>query len=172
MLIFLNSSPPQSAKTSSTRGLGDSLARHTSYYDAPPPGDHDGDEPFSEEVAAAINERLTRVDVARLSNHEQMQLVSIVECVGLVEKHRRSLDDNGARFVLFFRQHALRKGRAREAPSHMGWREINWAYHSTSQDVLVDVVARQSQGRLGWEAARESGLFMWLADNAAVVSWE
>ena len=139
---------------------GQYLARRMSY--------DEGDAPFDEEVAAEINERLTRVGIPQLSGHEQIQLVDIVECVGLVEKQRRSLDENGARFMLFFRQHALRKGRTSEI--HMGWREINWAYHSTSQDVLVDFVSKQSHGRMLWENARESGIFMWLADNAAVVS--
>ncbi|KAJ4307103.1 regulator of (H+)-ATPase in vacuolar membrane [Collariella sp. IMI 366227] len=147
-----------SPKTSSTRSHGDYLARRMSY--------DEGDQPFSEDVAAEINERLTRVDIKQLSGHEQIQLVDIVECVGLVEKQRQSLDENGARFMLFFRQHALRKGRTNEI--HMGWREINWAYHSTSQDVLVDFVSRQNHGRMHWEQARESGIFMWLADNAAV----
>jgi hypothetical protein len=127
-----------------------------------------GDEPFSEEVAVNISERLTRIGIPQLSGHEQIQLLDIVECVGLVEEQRRSLDENGARFIMFFRQHALRKGRTNEI--HMSWREINWAYHSTSQDILVDFVTKQSHGRMLWEHARESGLFMWLADNAAVVS--
>lgn len=128
----------------------------------------EGAEQFSEEVAQDISERLTKVGLPQLSGHEQIQLVDIVECVGLVEKQRRSLDENGARFMLFFRQHALRRGRTDEIS--MSWREINWAYHSTSQDILVDFVSRQHHGSLVWEHARESGMFMWLTDNAAVVS--
>ena len=124
-------------------------------------------EKFSEEVAKDIGERLTKVGIPQLSGHEQIQLLDIVECVGLVEKQRRSLDENGARFMLFFRQHALRKRRTDEIA--MSWREINWAYHSTSQDILVDFISRQHHGRLVWEHARESGMFMWLTDNAAVV---
>ncbi|KAL2185362.1 hypothetical protein L209DRAFT_733240 [Thermothelomyces heterothallicus CBS 203.75] len=145
-------------KTSLNKDPGQYLERRMSY--------DEGDEPFSEEVAAEINERLTHINIAQLSGHEQIQLVNIIECVGLVEKQRRSLDENGARFMLFFRQQALLKGRTDEI--HLGWREINWAYHSTSQDVLVDFVSRQNQGWMLWKDARESGIFMWLADNAAV----
>ncbi|KAL2144684.1 hypothetical protein VTI28DRAFT_8712 [Corynascus sepedonium] len=148
-------------KTSLNKDPGQYLQRRMSY--------DEGDEPFSEEVAAEINERLTRINIAQLSGHEQIQLVNIVECVGLVEKQRCSLDENGARFVLFFRQQALGKG-GRTGEIRMGWREINWAFHSTSQDVLVDIVSRQSQGRMLWKDARDSGIFMWLADNAAVKS--
>ncbi len=125
------------------------------------------EEPFSEEIALSINEKLTKVGLPQMSGHEQIQLVDIVECVGVVEKQRRSLDENGARFMLFFRQHALRKGRTNEI--HMSWREINWAYHSDSQDILVDFVSRQQHGPLLWENAKESGMFMWLTDISAVV---
>lgn len=124
---------------------------------------------FDEEVASTINERLTRVALPQLSGHEQIQLVDIIECAGLVEKQRQSLDENGARFMLFFRQHALRKGRANEI--YMSWREINWAFHSGSQDILLDFVSRQHHGRILWQDARESGMFMWLTDIAAVVSF-
>ncbi|KAF4591525.1 hypothetical protein GQ602_001824 [Ophiocordyceps camponoti-floridani] len=50
----------------------------------------------------------------------------------------------------------------------LSWREINWAFHSNSQDMLVDFVSRQSHGKLLWEHARESGMFMWLSDLNAV----
>lgn len=128
----------------------------------------DTDEVFTEDIASAVCEKLQQVTIPQLSGHEQIQLVDIVECVGVVEKQRRSMDENGARFMLFFRQHALRKGRTNEI--HMSWREINWAYHSTSQDILTDFVSRQYHGTMLWENARESGMFMWLTDEAAVVS--
>lgn len=147
----------------SSQGIqaGEYFSRRRMSYD-------EGEETFTEDIAAAINERLTRVGLPQLSGHEQIQLVDIVECVGLVEKQRRSLDENGARFMLFFRQHALRKGRTNEI--HMSWREINWAYHSGSQDILLDFISKQHHGRLGWEDARESGIFMWLTDATALVS--
>ncbi|OHE91594.1 WD repeat domain-containing protein [Colletotrichum orchidophilum] len=128
----------------------------------------EADEAFSEETALAINERLTKFGLQQLSGHEQIQLADIVECVGLVEKQRRSLDENGARFMLFFRQHGLRKGRTSEI--QMSWREINWAYHSTSQDILVDFVSKQCHSAMRWEDARESGMFMWLSDRSALLA--
>ncbi|RYC61089.1 hypothetical protein CHU98_g5119 [Xylaria longipes] len=126
----------------------------------------DNDENFTEELAISICERLQRIPLPQLSGHEQIQLVDIVECTGVVEKQRRSLDENGAIFMVFFRQHALRKGRINEI--HMSWREINWAYHSTSQDILLDFVSRNYHGTMTWENARESGMFMWLTDANAV----
>lgn len=145
--------------SSSQGDRGSYLTRRMSY--------DDGEGVFTEEIAHDISEKLTHIGIPQLSGHEQIQLVDIVECVGLVEKQRRSLDENGARFMLFFRQHALRKRRTDEM--EMSWREINWAYHSSSQDILVDFVSRQHHGTLLWENAKESGMFMWLTDQAAVV---
>ncbi|KUI67091.1 Regulator of V-ATPase in vacuolar membrane protein 1 [Cytospora mali] len=126
----------------------------------------DEDEVFGEDMAQTINEKLTSIALPQLTGHEQIQLVDMIECIGMVEKHRRSMDENGARFMIYYRQHALLKRRTNEIT--MSWREINWAYHSTSQDMLTDFVSRQNHGSLLWEQARESGMFMWLTDNAAL----
>lgn len=126
----------------------------------------DEDEKFSEETAASINDTLTRIRIPQLSGHEQIQLADIVECVALVESHRRSMDENAARFMLFFRQHALRKGRTNEM--ELSWREINWAFHSNSQDILLNFASRQNHGVMLWEQARECGVFMWLSDLTAL----
>lgn len=123
---------------------------------------------LTESTAAALNEKLTHVAIPQLSGQLQIQLADVVECVAIVEKQRRSMDENAARFMLFFRQHALRKGRANEV--NISWREINWAFHSNSQDILADVVSRHFQGRMLWENARESGIFMWISDAHALVS--
>lgn len=149
-------------EASAMHASGSQISSHFDYQAAA----DEEDENFTEDVAYAINERLTKVDIEQLSGHEQIQLADIVECAGLVEKQRRSLDENGARFMLFFRQHALRKGRTSEI--QMSWREINWAYHSTSQDILVDFVTKQCHSGIRWEDAKESGMFMWLGDRNAL----
>lgn len=132
--------------------------------------EHDGedDESVTDIVAAAINEKLTKIALPQLSRQEQIHLADIVECVAIVEKQRRSMDDNAARYMLFFRQHLLHRGRSNEVL--LSWREINWAYHSNSQDILVDMVSHQFHGKVLWEHARESGMFMWMTDMNALVS--
>ena len=139
---------------------------HSSFADF---SEEDGSDVFSEAIAVSLNEKLTTVDLHQLSNASQMYLADIVECVAMVEKQRRSMDDNAARFVLYHRQHALHKGRAGGA--QLSWREINWAFHSNSQDILIDVVSKQFHGRTIWENARESGMFMWITDHAALVCY-
>lgn len=123
-------------------------------------------ETLTDNVAALINEKLTAIAIPQLSGHEQIHLADIIECAAMVEKQRRSLDENATRFMLFFRQHALRRGRA--GGTNLSWREINWAFHSNSQEILVDMVSRQFHGKLLWEHARESGIFMWIMDPVAL----
>ncbi|KAG5930639.1 hypothetical protein E4U42_003609 [Claviceps africana] len=128
----------------------------------------ENDDAFTEQIAASTNDKLAKIRLPQLSGHEQMQLADMIECVASVESHRRSMDENGARFMLFFRQHALRKGRTTEI--QLSWREISWAFHSNSQDFLLNFVSRQNHGLMRWEQARDSGVFMWLSDVTALRS--
>jgi hypothetical protein len=122
---------------------------------------------ITETIASAMVDKLTKLAIPQLSSQDQIHLADIVECMALVEKQRRSMDDNAARFMLFFRQYALRKGRVNEV--NISWREINWAYHSNSQDILTDMISYQFQNRILWVHARESGMFMWISDLSALV---
>lgn len=124
---------------------------------------------MDENVAAILNENLTRVTLPQLSSHEQFRLADTIECVATVEKHRRSMDDNAARYLLFFRQHMLRRSQGLSSKDTVSWREIVWALHSGSQDILTDLVSRQFNGKMTWKAARECGIFMWLSDLTALV---
>lgn len=135
---------------------------HSSYADY-----SDDSEPDSvtEEVATNLRELLTTKQIPLLSSREQFHLADIIECIGLVEKHRRSIDDNAGRFLLFFRQHILNN--ANKGP--ISWREIVWAFHSGSQDILVDIANRHFQSKMMWQHAKESGVFMWMTDINAIV---
>jgi hypothetical protein len=126
-------------------------------------------ESVTEEVAASLNELLTTREVPLLSSREQFHLADAVECIGTVERHRRSLDANGCRFLLFFRQHSGRQRQEAADEAAMSWREITWAFHSGSQGILADLVSRHYSGKMLWRHARESGMFMWLTDANALV---
>ena len=141
---------------------------HSSYVDF---ADDDESDTLTEEVTSHFKDILVRSQVPLLSNLEQFHLADIIECVGMVEKHRRSIDDNAGRFLLFFRQHVLRDGRHSHISEQVpiSWREITWAFHSESQDIIVDLVSRHFQGRMLWQHARECGMFMWMTDITALV---
>lgn len=125
---------------------------------------------MDENAAMALNENLSRVTLPQLSSQEQFRLADTVECVATVEKHRRAMDDNAARYLLFFRQHMLRRAQGVANKDMVSWREIVWAFHSESQDILSDLVSRQFNSKMTWKSAKESGIFMWLSDTNAIVS--
>lgn len=132
--------------------------------------DEDEPETVTEDLAASVNEHLTKLALPQLSSQEQFHLADIIECVATAEKHRRSMDENAMRYLLFFRQHMIRNSQSPATRVQITWREIAWAYHSGSQDILVDLVSRQFHGRMLWEHVRESGMFMWMTDINALVS--
>lgn len=129
----------------------------------------DEPETVTEDLAVQLNENLAKITIPQLSSTEQIRLADIVECVATVERHRRSMDSNAARYLLFFRQHILRKSQPPREQVNITWREMVWAFHSGSQDILVDLVSRQFQGKMLWKHARESGMFMWMSDLTALV---
>jgi rabconnectin-3a len=138
---------------------------HSSYVDF----SEQEPETITEEVSTSLNELLTTRTIPLLSSREQFLLADTVECVATVEKFRRSMDSNGCRFFLFFRQHVLRETQHAQQSSAISWREITWAFHSSSQDILGDLVTRHYHGRLLWENARDCGIFMWMTDLTALV---
>lgn len=138
------------------------MQRNISYFDA-----YENDDDlsiFDETLAAKLCEQLQKIAVPHLTGPEQIGLTGIIESMAEVQKHRRSLDENGSQYLLFFRQHNLN----RNVPFVMTFREFAWAFHSNSQDILVDLVNRNSKGRLLWPQARESGMFAWLADSESL----
>lgn len=137
---------------------------HARYGDA-----DDEPQPHIKEVAASLNETLSQLSIPQLSSQEQTHLADMIDCVSTVIKHQRSMDENATRYLLFFRQHMIRKSQAPPVRAGITYREIVWAYHSGSQDILVDLASRQFQGRMLWADARDCGLFMWLNDVNALV---
>lgn len=127
--------------------------------------DNEDPETVTEEVASNLRDLLTTKQMPLLSSREQFRLADIIECIGMVEKHRRSVDDNAGRFMLFFRQHVL--SAAQKTP--LSWREIVWAFHSGSQDILLDLVSRHFNGKMMWQHAKQCGVFMWMSDINALV---
>ncbi|KAI4764718.1 hypothetical protein E4T52_03157 [Aureobasidium sp. EXF-3400] len=122
----------------------------------------------TEEVATSIVSILSDKSIPQLSSTEQLSLADIIECVGMAEKHRRSIDENAARYLLFWRETVMRS-RQSSTSAAVTWREMLWAYHSISQDILVDIVTRQNKGQMNWSHARDTGVFVWLTDREALL---
>ncbi|KAF1977584.1 hypothetical protein BU23DRAFT_587563 [Bimuria novae-zelandiae CBS 107.79] len=156
----LGFSPEEFSEDAETQMPASRKDLHLSYDDFSDDGEPQS---VTEEVAIQLNELLQTKQIPLLSSREQFHLADIIECVGTVEKHRRSIDDNAGRFLLFFRARALS-----DAQAPISWREIIWAFHSQSQEILVDLVSRHFNGKMLWQHAKESGVFMWMSDLTAL----
>lgn len=44
-----------------------------------------------------------------------------------------------------------------------------WAFHSESQDLLLDEATKAAGGKLTWEKARTLGLALWIQSNDTLV---
>ncbi|KAK9480941.1 RAVE protein 1 C terminal-domain-containing protein [Lipomyces japonicus] len=119
---------------------------------------------FNEHVATSLNSYLTQVSLPYLTSHQQISLAAMIESLGQVEEHRRSLDENGVRYLLAFRLFTLHK----DSMTQMPYRDHNWAFHSEMQEILVDLVSKTFNSRMVWSQARECGIFVWLKSPESV----
>lgn len=119
---------------------------------------------LSEDAADAMTEILRTIELPYVSGEDQLRLTDFVTTLGSLERHRKSGDNIGIRYLMSLGD--IAKGSV-SYPAH--WRDIAWASHSTAQDILVDLTARRYQGKMLWRDARRCGMFMWLSDVDAVV---
>ncbi|CAG8530036.1 3694_t:CDS:10 [Cetraspora pellucida] len=119
------------------------------------------------EVASFLSEQLKVISLPELTSVEQAQLLALVDTLIQVESQKRSLDENGVRYVLFMRRyHYL--NRATFRVSGLSYRDMNWAMHSDSQDLLIEYSTVASGGKILWNDARVHGIFLWLRSNESV----
>src|SRR5690606_8031613 len=87
---------------------------------------------FSSALASKLGDLLNTTPIPRLTGPEQRNMKAIIECVDEVNQQRRSMDENAARFVLFFKLYSIMSF-VKRATTGLSWREINWGFHSESQ---------------------------------------
>ncbi|CAG8616565.1 5229_t:CDS:10, partial [Paraglomus brasilianum] len=132
---------------------------------------HSGVFEFTEEEADFLSEHLKKVSLPDLSNIEQAQLLALVNTIMQVESQKRSLDENGVRYVIFMRRyHYLNRASLSGVPRESGlsYRDMSWALHSESQDLLIEYSIAASGGKFLWKDARNHGIFLWLRNIETV----
>ncbi|KAJ2160946.1 regulator of (H+)-ATPase in vacuolar membrane [Coemansia sp. RSA 552] len=125
-------------------------------------------EQFTQEKADYVAEKLTEVKLAGLSPIDQTRLLSIVGSITSSQLADQAIDAMGTRYLIKLQLLELENKRTRSA-QELTYRELNWAQHSQSQAVLLQVcLQRHTAGGLTWAAARRMGLFMWLSNVEAL----
>ncbi|CAO3569226.1 unnamed protein product [Mortierella alpina] len=116
-------------------------------------------------------EFLTRVPLADLSKSEQLQLSAFIEGFTMIDEQRGSIDENGLRFLIFVRQfnyfsYILPPN---QRPTMLSYSDIVWAYHSESQDLLLDFCSNSLKAPMKWADAKSLGIFLWMRKKDTMI---
>ena len=109
-----------------------------------------------------------------------------------IDQQRRALDPNGLRYLITMRNFYILNRRASEPSTPMSmangtsavasglglerrerlrYRDMIWAFHSESQELLLSAsVAACSNGKMSWADARALGVFIWMQSREAMVN--
>lgn len=126
-----------------------------------------------------------------LTHMEKSSLATLAQATLEVERSRRSLDVCGMRYLTSIRSfvNRTRRGAASGAATPMpngtstpnsvvpaahariSFRNIVWATHSESQEVLLQAATASCEnGKMMWDDAKRLGVFLWMHNQEALVS--
>lgn len=133
---------------------------------------------------------LEKQGVPRLSQSEITHLAVVITTHIQVDAQRRALDNNGMRFLLSLKSFAIshrartppptrspspaseatgEKESARHRLPQMRWRDVLWAFHSESQEILVAACDEVCGKPMIWEDAKQFCLPLWLRSSESLV---
>eukprot|EP01135_Chromosphaera_perkinsii_P009258 Nk52_evm10s1705 gene=Nk52_evmTU10s1705 len=118
--------------------------------------------------ASCLAESLTRFRLEGLSSREQMELIALVEVLSDITQHTGSLDELGLRFMVCEKMFAYlsRSLPPAERPLSVSNKDICWAFHSESQDPIVDLLLNNRN--LNWSTVSAIGMGLW-AKNGEIL---
>ncbi|KAJ2398425.1 regulator of (H+)-ATPase in vacuolar membrane [Coemansia sp. RSA 2603] len=131
---------------------------------------------FSQEKADYLLEKLAEIKISDISSIDQARLMSIVGTISTSLTKNQPIDSMGIRYLVKLQLLELENKRTRSS-TELPYRELNWAMHSSSQAILLQLCLQQQQQQspgssagLTWESARRMGLFVWLSDMSVLVT--
>ncbi|KAJ3225333.1 regulator of (H+)-ATPase in vacuolar membrane [Clydaea vesicula] len=113
---------------------------------------------------------LTKISLPNISSIDQMNLLALIDTVLQIDKQKRSLDENGVRYLLAMRIYMFS---VRSFPTmkvaELQTRDIAWAFYSDSQDTLIDICNAANDNKLIWKSAKALGIGLWLKNSDSLV---
>lgn len=129
----------------------------------------------------SLKQQLEVIDLPKTSDSEQERLKLVLQTIVYVQEHLDSLDENALRYLFSWKLHVLEleSKRSREQSSAssentsideqppplipaMSWREIVFAYHSETQQPLLEALHNYYGSKLDWTTVRNLGIPAWL----------
>ncbi|KAJ6604501.1 RAVE protein 1 C terminal-domain-containing protein [Mycena vulgaris] len=157
--------------------------RYTLLFNGPEQKDDDEEEGFSRALVNRLIETLESNPLPHLTPNEQAHLLVLIQTTLEIDEQRRALDANGLRYLISMRSFYILNHRA-SAPgspeSHntiprqsgrrerLRYRDMIWAFHSESQDLLLSASTAACNGKICWSDARALGVSIWLKSVEAM----
>ncbi|KAJ7487439.1 RAVE protein 1 C terminal-domain-containing protein [Mycena galericulata] len=158
---------------------------YTLLFNGPEQKDDDEEEGFSRVLVHRLIETLENNPLPHLTPNEQAHLLVLIQATLEIDEQRRALDSNGLRYLITMRSFYILNHRA-SAPgspqSHntiprqtgrrerLRYRDMVWAFHSESQDLLLSASTAACNGKMCWADARALGVSIWLNSAEAMKS--
>ncbi|KAG7191970.1 regulator of (H+)-ATPase in vacuolar membrane [Scheffersomyces spartinae] len=112
---------------------------------------------YNQELSNLLVSNLMKVTVPLLTRHQQITLISLIGIIDEIDKFALSLDENGMRFLIGYK--LFQKS---SKQSEVTMRDINWALHSDSKEVLEGIIVNDFKSRMKWENIKQVGFAYWL----------
>ncbi|KAG8885003.1 regulator of (H+)-ATPase in vacuolar membrane [Tulasnella sp. 331] len=138
----------------------------------------ENDEDFSRDLVDRVMEALEKAALPHLTPSEMEHLIVLIHTTLEIDEQRRSLDANGLRYLISMRSFFIINKRAAGdagvaspsgktgvlapfARARIRYRDIIWAFHSESQEILMTASTSACGGKMLWMDARALGVFLW-----------
>lgn len=163
--------------------------RYESLFDNAPSTDANEADDFSQATVDDLIDRLDGPVRVPLSEMDKSLLATVAQATLEMERQRRALDTCGMRYLLSIRMFANQNRRAgtsgTQTPasgtvtpggpvptrSRLSFRNIVWAMHSESQDVLLSAATECCRDhKMLWPDAKRFGVLLWLRSRETIVS--
>ncbi|KAH6916877.1 WD repeat-containing protein [Coprinopsis sp. MPI-PUGE-AT-0042] len=138
--------------------------------------DPSDDEEFSRASVSRLISYLEENPLSHLTPNEQAHLVVLIQTTVEIDEQRRALDANGLRYLISMRSFYITNQRADASAGkstsgkreRLRYRDMLWASHSESQDLLVNASASACNNKMTWSDAKALGLSLWLTSPEAL----
>ncbi|KAJ6574959.1 WD repeat-containing protein [Mycena capillaripes] len=159
--------------------------RYTLLFNGPEQKDDDEEEGFSRALVNRLIQTLENDPLPHLTPNEQAHLLVLIQTTLEIDEQRRALDSNGLRYLISMRSFYILNHRASAPGSpesqntiprqtgrreRLRYRDMVWAFHSESQDLLLSASTAACNGKMCWADARALGVSIWLNSIDAMKS--
>lgn len=130
------------------------------------------DQVLTEDATHSLLSALKKRRLIGLSSLEHDHLSVVTRTVFEIQHQQASLDSNGLRYLISMRSFFIYNDNStplRRSLPRIRYRDIVWAFHSESQDLLLDASVKACPDKLTWENAKALGIFLWLKSPAILV---